>query len=87
MSARSLLNSLCRDTENGILLGVCAGIADSLGLNTAIVRLLALVGLVLFFIPVVVLYIAAGALLRERPLHYRGQGDERWFWGSGHGET
>jgi len=87
MSANRRFDSLYRDTENGILLGVCAGVADSLSINTSIVRLLALLALIFLFVPVLVLYLAAGMLLPERPLHYRGNGDERWFWGRGHGET
>ena len=87
MSGLARFDTLYRDSENGILLGVCAGIADSLDMNVLVIRLLALVVLIVFFVPTAVLYVTAGLLLRERPLNYRGTGDERWFWGRGQGES
>jgi len=87
MSGMARFDTLYRDSENGILLGVCAGIADSLDMNVLVIRLLALVVLIVFFVPTGVLYVTAGLLLRERPLNYRGTGDERWFWSRGQGES
>lgn len=87
MSGMARFDTLYRDSENGILLGVCAGIADSLDMNVLVIRLLALVVLIVFFVPTAVLYLTAGLLLRERPLNYRGTGDERWFWSRGQGES
>mgnify|MGYP000155870155 FL=1 len=75
-------SSLYRDKENGMLLGVCAGLADSLDVDPLLIRIaVLLLALALFFMPVVVVYVTAGVLLRERPLSYRGSFEERGFWG------
>jgi phage shock protein C len=74
-------SSLYRDKENGMLLGVCAGLADSLDVDPLLIRIAALLALLVFFVPVVVIYGTAGVLLRERPLSYRGSVEERGFWG------
>lgn len=73
-------SSLYRDKENGLLLGVCAGLADTLEVDPLLVRIAVLLALLLFFVPVVVIYVTAGVLLRERPLRYRGSVEERGFW-------
>ncbi len=75
------LSSLYRDKENGMLLGVCAGLADCLDVDPLLVRIAALLALLVFFVPVVLIYATAGVLLRERPLSYRGSIEERGFWG------
>ena len=67
--------------ERGILLGVCAGIADHFGLFTWVVRAIAIVLLIILPFPVIVAYILLGMLLPERPLRYRGDPKaERAFW-------
>jgi len=76
---------LYRDSENGLLLGVCAGIADYLDTNVLIVRAAAVLLLLFLSIPAVLSYVTAGLLLREPPLRYRGSVEERWFWGGRHG--
>jgi phage shock protein C len=77
--------SLFRDTENGLLMGVCAGLADYLDTNVLLVRVVMVLLLASFTIPVALIYLTAGVLLRERPLRYRGQAEERWFWGGRRG--
>src|SRR6266849_5922956 len=42
---------LYRDTENGRIAGVCAGISDYFGVRRSLVRLAAILGLVFFFVP------------------------------------
>jgi len=75
-------SSIYRDKENGMLLGVCAGLADSLDVDPLLIRIaVILLVLATFFMPVVVVYVTAGVLLRERPLSYRGSVEERGFWG------
>ena len=69
-----------RDPARGWLLGVCAGIADYVGVTPLAVRLVLLFGLVFFTVPTVLGYVAAGILLRRRPADlYRDREDER-FW-------
>ncbi len=74
---------LYRDRENGMILGVCAGIAERFEFNVLGVRILAVVAMVcLAFWPVAVAYLAFGLLLRDRPLSYYGQEYEHRFWRS-----
>ena len=76
---------LYRDSENGLLLGVCAGVADYLDTNVILVRAVTVLALFFLFIPTVLSYVTAGLLLREPPLRYRGSIEERWFWGGRRG--
>ena len=62
---------LCRDRENGKLLGVCAGIASYYGLETWVVRLIALTGLVFLTSVTLVGYFVAALLMDPSPLHKR----------------
>lgn len=73
-------HKLYRDTENGCLLGVCAGIANYFDLRVGAVRILTVILALFMFWPVVIGYCLAGFLLRTRPLCYCGNGDERGFW-------
>lgn len=69
-----------RDPEHGLILGVCAGIGEALGWPAWLVRigLLALA----WFHPVatILAYLIVALVLRERPLQWHGDGDERAFW-------
>lgn len=69
-----------RDSENGWLLGVCAGIADRYRLNAMGVRVLVAVLAVIWPTPTVVAYLLAGLLLPRRKLKYRGSRSEQAFW-------
>lgn len=77
---RGPLRGLYRDRENGWLFGVCAGLADFLNFRVLPVRIVTLVCLLLFFWPVVLAYVAATLLLREKPLIYSGREAEFEFW-------
>jgi phage shock protein C len=77
------LRTLYRDRENGLILGLCAGIADYFDLNTLLVRGVALVALLLAPVPVGLTYLVAGLLLRDRPLKARDHRRERDFWRRG----
>lgn len=70
----------CRDSERGIILGVCAGIADFVDCPPWAVRGAILVGAYFFPVPVIVAYLVAAYLMPERPLRYYGEGDERTLW-------
>lgn len=69
-----------RDRENGWVFGVCAGIADQFDLNLAMVRVIAVVSLVLFFWLTAAVYLAMTLLAREKPLRYSGRRSEYDFW-------
>lgn len=74
------VRGLYRDRENGWIFGVCAGIAEFANFRTCTVRVIAVICLLLFFWPTVLLYVGATLLLRERPLIYSGRYDEYEFW-------
>jgi len=70
---------LYRDSENGVIRGVCAGVAHSLDLNRGTLRIIMALSLMIFTIPTVLVYFIVGALLRDRPLHIDAH-RERQFW-------
>ena len=74
------LRGLYRDRENGWIFGVCAGLADFLNFRVAAVRLVTAVSLLLFFWPVLIAYVVATFLFREKPLVYSGRDEEYDFW-------
>lgn len=71
---------LYRDTENGILAGVCAGIADYFGFKLKVLRILAVLAF-FFVMPAAVLcYLTAAFLLPPKPQGmYRNEKEES-FW-------
>ena len=77
---RRLVASLYKDRESGLILGVCAGLADRFEWNATAVRIVALIALVGAFFPTAVIYLIAGVALPNRQLIYRGRGDENRFW-------
>lgn len=74
------LGSLYRDRENGLLLGVCAGLAHAYRVNALGVRVIAVLLLVWLPVPTAVAYLALGLTLRDAPLRYSGSEQERCFW-------
>jgi phage shock protein PspC (stress-responsive transcriptional regulator) len=56
---------LVRSSDNRMLGGVCAGVADYLGVDVTIVRLLTVVGTVLGFGSLIVAYVVAWLLMPE----------------------
>lgn len=70
---------LYRDSENGIVMGVCAGLAHRLDLSRTGVRIVAFVSLLIFTGATLLTYFVAGFLLRDRPLHLDRR-RERQFW-------
>lgn len=60
-------NKLYRNGENGMIAGVCAGIADYFGFDVSLTRIVVLCG-ALFFSPFVfVAYVALAILLEKKP--------------------
>lgn len=85
MNHRHREERLYRDRENGVLLGVCAGLASYFRVRPLAIRIVAVLALLLQFWPLVLVYFTAGLLLRDRPLTYRGRaGRERDFWREAH---
>ncbi|MGK9167890.1 envelope stress response membrane protein PspC [Inquilinus limosus] len=73
---------LYRDPENGVFLGVCAGIAAYFGISAGKVRLGAVILGLIFFPHILIAYLAAAVFLKRRPtLLYRNP-DEEAFWRS-----
>jgi len=73
---------LYRDSERGVIFGVCTGMAECFDWPVWLTRL-AVLALGWFFpVSVVMAYIIAALILPERPLRYCGNGDERSFWQS-----
>jgi len=71
---------LYRDTREGKILGVCAGLADYFGVETWVVRAIALIALVMFTIPTLIAYFAAPLVIKEKPRDFYGSRDEEGFW-------
>lgn len=71
---------LYRDTERGWIAGVCAGIADYAGTDPALVRVLAVIGLVFFFVPVLIAYVVCAIVLKPKPPALFASPEEERFW-------
>ena len=71
---------LYRDTERGILAGVCAGIADYIGAEPIVVRLATVLGLFFFFPVTLIAYVVLAIALRPKPPALYANRDEEDFW-------
>ncbi|NNC64104.1 MAG: PspC domain-containing protein [Gammaproteobacteria bacterium] len=71
---------LYRDRENGVIMGVCAGVGEFFDFEVWMVRVVAVISLIFFTTITALVYIGLGLLLRDRPLGYRGPSRERDFW-------
>lgn len=71
---------LYRDTGNGWLAGVCAGIADYLGLNRALVRLVVFILAVPFTLTMAIAYVIMALVLRHKPKALFRDAAEEQFW-------
>jgi phage shock protein C len=76
----STRHRLWRDGDRGIIAGVCAGIADYIGVEPIVVRLVAVLGLVFFFPPTIVVYVILAVVLRPKPPALYASPDEEAFW-------
>ena len=68
-----------RDRENGLVMGVCAGLADAFDWPLITVRTIAVLCLLLFTTLTVLVYLVAGLVLPDKPLTYYGDREKR-FW-------
>lgn len=71
---------LYRDPEHGILAGVCAGIADYLGVERIVIRLAFVLALVFFIAPAGLAYILLAIALPKRPPALYRSDEEAAFW-------
>ena len=71
---------LYRDPANGMLMGVCAGIADYFGVARWIVRAGAIVLLFAFTFMTVLIYFGLGFFLKPKPLDLYADAEEERFW-------
>ena len=71
---------LWRDPDRRILAGVCAGIADYVGLEPIVVRLVAVLCLLFFFPPTIVAYVILAIVLRPKPRALYANPEEEAFW-------
>lgn len=69
-----------RNPERGWIAGVCAGIADYIGVDPAIVRIVAVISLFFFVVPALVAYVALAIVLKPRPAELFGSSEEEGFW-------
>jgi phage shock protein C len=79
-NSSSTRHRLWRDTERGMLAGVCAGIADYFGVEPIVVRLATVLGLIFFFPPTIAAYIILAVALRPKPPALYASVDEEAFW-------
>jgi phage shock protein C len=71
---------LWRDTDRGVLAGVCAGIADYIGVEPIVLRVAAAVGAFFFTVPTVAAYVILAVVLRPKPPALYQSRDEETFW-------
>jgi phage shock protein C len=71
---------LYRDTENGLLAGVCAGIADYLGTERIVIRLAFVLALFLVVVPAALAYILLAIALPKRSPALYASAEEAAFW-------
>ncbi|MGD8425464.1 MAG: PspC domain-containing protein [Gammaproteobacteria bacterium] len=72
---------LRRNRENGLFYGVCAGISEGFRWPVNTVRLVAVLSLIVFFLPTVTVYLAAAMVLPAKPLTFHGAREDV-FWKS-----
>jgi phage shock protein C len=71
---------LYRDPDNGLIAGVCAGIADYLGIERIVIRLAFVLALVFFIVPAALAYILLAIALPKRPPALYRSDEEAAFW-------
>ncbi len=71
---------LYRIPARGRVMGVCAGIADYLGINILFARIVAIICLISFPVATLIGYFLAGLLLDEMPEHLFTSHEEEVFW-------
>ncbi len=73
-------HKLWRNPASGKVFGVCAGMADYFGLEPFVVRAVAVVGLIIFSVPMLVGYFLLALILPARPPSLYRSPSEEEFW-------
>ena len=81
-SGRPSPNRLYRDTSHSVLTGVCAGVADYFGTSRVTVRVVTVLLGLFFPLHVVLAYIVASVLIKQRPVDLYSGPAEETFWRS-----
>ena len=68
-----------RDRENGVVCGVCAGVADYFGFDRTITRIMAVVALIFFMPGVLLIYFGLCFILPRKPVEPRRSPHEERF--------
>ena len=76
----STRHRLWRDTDRGLLAGVCAGIAGYIGVEPIVVRAVAVLGLFFFFPPTIAAYVILAVVLPPKPRAFYASAEEEAFW-------
>lgn len=71
---------LYRNQEQGIITGVCAGIADYFDISKGVVRFLFVLGFLFNALLTVICYIILSAVLEKRPPQVFSDEEEETFW-------
>lgn len=71
---------LYRNTDRGIIFGVCAGLADYFGVSRFLVRILAVIALFMFPPPTLFCYFISALLIPRAPAYPYASDAEREFW-------
>jgi phage shock protein C len=69
-----------REPDQGWVAGVCAGIADNLGIRPGLVRAAAVVGLVFFTVPTAIGYLVLALALKPKPPALFADPAQEAFW-------
>lgn len=78
---RASPSRLYRDPDNSVVLGVCAGIAEYFGISVTLVRVVTVLGMFFgMFVPIIIGYFIAAALIPARPETLYKDADEAGFW-------
>ncbi|MGH8427280.1 MAG: envelope stress response membrane protein PspC [Gammaproteobacteria bacterium] len=73
-------NRLYRDPERGMIMGVCAGIADYFGWNLTLVRVVVVLTFFFWWGITLVVYVIMGFLLPKKPQGLYETAEDETFW-------
>jgi len=73
-------NKLYKNPHKGVFMGVCAGLADYMGVKPLLIRILAVICAFAWSFVLVPIYLIAGFALDPRPTDLYRDPDEEDFW-------